>query len=238
MKKFIGILLCLYQETWAAIPPPIQCAKGTYAAASSCAVTLAATGAGHLLVATIGLNAVATTDVTGVADNGSPVNTYVHDTSADATGTLKANEVWYVCNSNAGGTTVTFSLSTPLTGDCFVCEFYGTATSNCLDTSNQVNSGTTGNPENGAALTPTNPNDVLVVGLMPETSVTSVAAPWTGQFGTNHVASTYLISTSLTTQTPSFSGDTHAASNYCSSGASFFPSPVNCQSPYCGVLGK
>lgn len=222
MKKAVIICLIISSVSHAALSP-LQCAKGTYAAASSCTVTLLATKAGSLLVGSIGLNSVTLTNVTGVSDS---ANTYTHATGADATGTTKATEIWYKCNSTAGGTTVTFSLATPLTGDCFVCEFPTFANSSCLDTTNAVNSGTTADPENGTALTPTYATAVLVVALMPETTVTSVASPWTGQFGTNKVSAAYLVPGSVSAQTPAFSGDSHIASNYCSSGASFTPANI------------
>src|SRR5580692_10557331 len=110
MKTIIlSLLICFAAQ--ATITRVQQVTSGNSCSGSSgtsCAVTVAATGSGHILIAMFALHGAGTT-VTAVSD--STGETWVHATSCYATSGSEDVDCWYVLSSTSGATTITATLN-------------------------------------------------------------------------------------------------------------------------------
>lgn len=141
---------------------------------TSVAVTLSATTAGNLLVASVGLK-----DGTGVSSiTGGGTWVKAVDTGFD--GISQTHEIWYCENCSSGVTSVTINYAATRSA-AWVGEFSGAATTNALDTTGSTN-GTTGNTANPGpgSYTPSQATGVAIMGAVWANTSTTISARPTG----------------------------------------------------------
>src|SRR5579863_4128138 len=91
----------------------------SWSSGTSCAVTVATTGSGHILIAMFALQN-AGTAVTAVSD--STGEAWVHAPNCNVTSGSNGVDCWYVLSSTAGATTITATLNS--SGNGRAVEFY------------------------------------------------------------------------------------------------------------------
>lgn len=168
------------------------------AAGATNTLTIAAPDAGSLLVVVIG-----TLDqrVTGITGGGVTWAEAVHDFNA------KDAEIWYGFDSSGSGTSIVVTMAGSTDSAASFTEWSGIDTASPLDQTNHATATST-TPATGS-VTPTSDNQLLIAMF---NSVQNPSAGPTGGFtpltqiiqGTQHVSSAYLIQTSATLASPSW----------------------------------
>jgi hypothetical protein len=157
----------------------VQEASGSAACLSStltsCAVTIAPTGSGHILIAVFELQS-AGSSVSAVSGGG----TWVHAPNCAVSASALDVDCWYVLNSTPGAAAITAKVTS---GSARGVEFYefsiGAGCSAAFDSSGSSDNSTTTSGQPGVGLTLTGFNDVIVQGIYTGTAVSSISGGYT-----------------------------------------------------------
>ncbi|HWE49585.1 MAG TPA: hypothetical protein VG273_07350, partial [Bryobacteraceae bacterium] len=144
---------------------------------TSCGVTVAATRAGHVLVAVFELQSSGSSTVTAVTGGG----TWVHAPNCIASDPSGIKiDCWYVLNSTAGATTITGTITS---GSGRGVDFYElSAAAGCtmvFDGSGSADISSTVTSQPGVALTLGGFNDAIIEGIYANAAVTAVGGGYT-----------------------------------------------------------
>lgn len=153
--KTLLVIFVLSLPSWATWTT-VQQAKGATLTATTCALTVASTGAGHVIV--FKMTMANGNTLTGVSGGG----TYtLCGATCEATGSVSgAVDMAYTLSSTSGTTTITGTASSSASGATCYADEYSSTTTFAFDTSNKVlDACTTSCPS--PALTLTGSNDVI-----------------------------------------------------------------------------
>ena len=171
IKAIILLFLCCTAQARIA---QVQQITGSSACSSSttttCAVTVAATGSGHILIAVFDLQS-AGSSVSAVSGGGS----WIHAPNCAAGAGSLGVDCWYVLNSTPGAKAIT---ATVTSGSARGVEFYefsiGAGCSAAYDSSNSSGDNTAASNQPGVPMALTGLNDVVVQGIYAGAMMSSI----------------------------------------------------------------
>lgn len=193
--------------------------------------TIAATGAGNLLVVCFGAEGFPGSVVTSITDTAGNVYTQVPGAFISGGGSFWV-DIWIAVNSIAGATSISCSGASPMAGgQYFVMEYSGAMTSNPVETAAFVPN-TTGTPS-GPALTTASTSSMLISNVLPfSSSLGAVNAPWADVITGADDSISQLAPGAAGTYTATYSG----SQGYTSNGVSILSHPVPTPSKYAMFL--